>query len=42
MTTTNDDKDWEMENNERLGRHLKAQRKIFETCGAKKQVQRAQ
>jgi len=25
-----------MENNERLGRPLKAQRKIFETCGTPK------
>jgi len=38
--TTNDDIDWEMENNERLGRHLKTQRKIFETSGTKNQVQR--
>jgi len=40
MTTTNDDKDWEMENNERFGRHLKAPIKIFETRGTKNQVQR--
>jgi len=36
MTTTNDDKDWGMENNERLGRHLKVQRKVSETCDTKK------